>query len=165
MKINKNKLKREILPFLIAYGLFCIIIVGDICVGVHSAGENAKAYDVLKSVFGDFFNNLITFKFVTGPFLEFGVFIQWCFWTLIVTAIMFLAWKIKFAKTSKYEGIENGSSEWSKHGEEFDKLSDGKEILNKKEGFILSKDHYLGTDLRKVLINKNILVVGRIWCW
>ena len=78
---------------------------------------------------------------------------------------MFIIWKIKFAPTSEYDGKESGSSQWSKHGEEFDKLSDGREVLNKKEGFILSKDHYLGTDLRKVLINKNILVVGRIWCW
>ena len=37
--------------------------------------------------------------------------------------------------------------------------------LNKKSGFILSKDHYLGTDLKKVLINKNVLVVGRIRSW
>ena len=41
----------------------------------------------------------------------------------------------------------------------------GREILNRKSGFILSKDHYLGTDLKKVLINKNVLVVGRIRCW
>ena len=39
------------------------------------------------------------------------------------------------------------------------------DLLNKKSGFILSKDHYLGTDLKKVLINKNVLVVGRIRCW
>ena len=73
--------------------------------------------------------------------------------------------KIKFAKTSEYEGIENGSSDWAKHGEEFAKTSDGREILNRKSGFILSKDHYLGTDLKKVLINKNVLVIGRIGCW
>lgn len=45
------------------------------------------------------------------------------------------------------------------------KTSDGRELLNKKSGFILSKDHYLGTDLKKVLINKNVLVVGRIRSW
>ena len=51
------------------------------------------------------------------------------------------------------------------NGEEYEKTSDGRELLNKKSGFILSKDHYLGTDLKKVLINKNVLVVGRIRSW
>ena len=40
------------------------------------------------------------------------------------------------------------------------KLPNGSEILNRKSGFILSKNHYLGTDLKKVAINKNILVIG-----
>ena len=66
----------------------------------------------------------------------------------------------KKSKTSEYEGIEQGSSDWSKGGEEFDKLPNGSEILNRKSGFILSKNHYLGTDLKKVAINKNILVIG-----
>ena len=38
--------------------------------------------------------------------------------------------------------------------------SHGTYILNKSEGFILSKNHYLGTDPRKVKVNKNILVFG-----
>lgn len=79
--------------------------------------------------------------------------------------VAFIFWKLKNWGKSEYEGIENGSSDWAKDGEEFEKLPDGREVLNKKEGFILSKDHRLGTDLKKVLINKNILVVGRIWCW
>ncbi|MEG1008861.1 MAG: hypothetical protein RSF67_03430, partial [Clostridia bacterium] len=64
-----------------------------------------------------------------------------------------------------FQGIEHGSSEWSKDGEEFNKLSDGTEILNKKDGFIISRKHFIGTDQRKVKINKNILVVGRIRIW
>ena len=104
-------------------------------------------------------------KFFTAFIVDFFGFIKWSFWTLIITIGLFIAWKIKFAKTSEYEGIENGSSDWAKHGEEFAKTSDGREILNRKSGFILSKDHYLGTDLKKVLINKNVLVIGRIGCW
>lgn len=165
MKIKANKLKREAMPFIIAFLLFDIIVVGAICAGIHEIPEDANLYISLKTVFSSFLNNIITFKFFVGIFLEFGTFLNWSFWTLIVFFIMFIIWKIKFAPTSEYDGKESGSSQWSKHGEEFDKLSDGREVLNKKEGFILSKDHYLGTDLRKVLINKNILVVGRIWCW
>jgi type IV secretion system protein VirD4 len=59
-----------------------------------------------------------------------------------------------------YQGEEHGSSDWSKGGEEYRKLPDGSEILNKKEGFILSRTHYLGTDPKKVRIIKNILVFG-----
>lgn len=164
MKINMNKLKRQFMPFLIAYILVDIIVVGAICVGLHEVAEGSDLYETLKTVFSGFLNNIITFKFFTGIFLEFLSFLKGSLWLLILTVILFIAWKIKFAPISEYEGKENGSSDWSKHGEEFDKLSDGREILNKKEGFILSKDHYLGTDLKKVLINKNILVVGRIWC-
>ncbi len=59
-----------------------------------------------------------------------------------------------------YQGEEHGSGGWSKNGEEYKKLPDGTYVLNKSEGFILSKDHYLGTDPRKVKVNKNILVFG-----
>lgn len=71
-------------------------------------------------------------------------------------------YKKYFKKKEKgeYEGKEHGSSEWAKDDEEFDPTPDGKEILNREHGFILSKDHYLGTDLKKVAINKNILVFG-----
>lgn len=165
MKSNMNKLKRQLMPFLMAYVIIDIVVVGAICAGLHEVPANSELYDILKAVFGSFMNNIVTFKFFAGIFLEFLSFLKGSFYLLIITAILFIAWKIKFAPISEYEGRENGSSDWSKHGEEFDKLSDGREILNKKEGFILSKDHYLGTDLKKVLINKNILVVGRIWCW
>ena len=165
MKINVNKLKREAIPFIIAYVLFDLIIVGSICAGISQIPDGANLFEKISTVLSNFVDNIITFKFFEGIVSEFNIFINWSFWSLLVFLVMFIAWKIKFAPNSEYDGKESGSSEWSKHGEEFDKLSDGREILNKKEGFILSKDHYLGTDLKKVLINKNILVGGRIWCW
>ena len=124
-----------------------------------AAGEN-----VITGIFSKFTTTLTHFKFFSAFVVDFIGFIKWSFWTLVITIGLFIAWKIKFAKSSEYEGIENGSSDWAKHGEEFAKTSDGREILNRKSGFILSKDHYLGTDLKKVLINKNVLVIGRIWC-
>lgn len=165
MKSNINKLKREIIPFFIAYLLLDIIVVGSICAGIHSAPQNGDFYSVLKEVFTNLVSNIVSFKFFVGIFQEFGSFLNISLWLLIIFVVLFIAWKIKFAKTSEYDGRESGSSSWSKNGEEFDKLSDGREVLNRKQGFILSKDHYLGTDLKKVLINKNILVVGRIRSW
>lgn len=163
MEQKIKKLWREFIPFLIVYVIFDIVIVGSLFVCSYDAktvGENA-----LTGIINNFVSNITGIKFFKAFALDFLGFMKWSFWTLIITIIFFIAWKIKFAKESEYEGIESGSSDWAKHGEEFEKTSDGRELLNKKGGFILSKDHYLGTDLKKVLINKNVLVVGRIWCW
>ena len=50
----------------------------------------------------------------------------------------------------RYDKIEHGSSDWSEHGEQY-------QILNKKEGIILSEGNYLPVDKRG---NVNVLVVG-----
>ena len=163
MSEKLRKLWKEFIPFLIVYAIIDIIIVGSLFVCAHDA--KAVGGNVITGIFSNFMNTLTHFKFFTAFIVDFFGFIKWSFWSLIITIGLFIAWKIKFAKTSEYEGIENGSSDWAKHGEEFAKTSDGREILNRKSGFILSKDHYLGTDLKKVLINKNVLVIGRIGCW
>ena len=162
MKQKIKKLWKEFIPFLIVYVILDIVIVGSLFVCVYNAkqvGEN-----VLSGIFDNFMANITGFKFFSAFTLDFLGFMKWSLWTLVITIGFFIAWKIKFAKTSDYDGIENGSSDWAKHGEEYEKTSDGRELLNRKSGFILSKDHYLGTDLKKVLINKNVLVIGRIWC-
>lgn len=163
MKQKFMNLWREFIPFLIAYVLLDIVVVGSLFVcsfEAKQAGENA-----LSAMMNNFVPNITSFKFFKAFVLDFFLFMKWSFWTLVFVIGFFIAWKIKFAKESEYEGIENGSSDWAKHGEEYRKTSDGRELLNKKSGFILSKNHYLGTDLKKVLINKNVLVIGRIWCW
>ncbi len=165
MKINKYKLKREILPFVIFYIISEIFIVSNIVVSLHDAGQDADLVKKITSIFTNFVSNITSFKFLGAIFVDFFGFLNISFWALIIVAILFIAWKIKNSNNSEYDGIENGSSDWAKDGEEFDKLPDGREVLNKKQGFILSKDHRLGTDLKQVLINKNILVVGRIRCW
>lgn len=163
MEQKIKKIWREFIPFLIVYVIFDIIIVGSLFASSYNA--KAAGENVLTGIINNFVSNITGFKFFSAFVLDFFGFMKWSFWTLIITIIFFIAWKIKFAKESEYEGIESGSSDWAKHGEEFEKTSDGRELLNKKSGFILSKDHYLGTDLKKVLINKNVLVVGRVWCW
>lgn len=163
MEQKIKKLWREFIPFLIVYALFDIVIVGSLFVCAHGAKEAGES--IFSACIEGFIQNITNFKFITAIGLDFFGFIKWSFWTLVITIILFIAWKIKFAKESEYDGIESGSSDWARHGEEYEKTSDGRELLNKKSGFILSKDHYLGTDLKKVLINKNVLVVGRIRCW
>ena len=164
MKKLLRKLKREIKPFLIFYLIFDILIIGTFIYAAHN-NQHLTGFFKLSGIFGEFFNDLISFGFVKAIFVDFIGFATASLYTLVAFIILFILWKIKFATRYEYQGIEHGSSDWSKNGEEFDKLDDGKEILNKKNGFILSKTHYLGTDLKKVAINKNVLVVGRFWCW
>lgn len=160
MKSGINKIKREIIPFLIAYILVDVIVVGSLVIAMHNAPETDNMFESFMNVLNAFIPNIITFKFLGAIFIDFLGFLTASFYTLIVFVVMFFVWKIKFSKKYEYEGEEHGSSDWSKHGEEFDKTDDGKEILNRKHGFILSRKHYLGTDLKKVNINKNILVIG-----
>ena len=165
MKINKYKLKREILPFAILFAITVLIVVTNITVSLHQVGQSANLVKKLQAIFSNFVSNLTSFKFLGAIFVDFVTFAKLTMWTFLIFVVDFIFWKLKNWGKSEYEGIENGSSDWAKDGEEFEKLPDGREVLNRKEGFILSKDHRLGTDLKKVLINKNILVVGRIWCW
>lgn len=160
MRSKLNKLKREAMPFIILYLVFDIIIIGSL----NYAMMNSEKYD-LTGIFSNFLDGIKSFKCFSGIFENFSSFLNLSLWTLAAFVVMFIAWKIKNGKDYEYQDIENGSSDWAKNGEEYDKLPDGSEILNKKSGFILSKTHYLGTDLKKVKINKNILVVGRIWFW
>lgn len=155
-----NKLKREAMPFIILYIIFDIVIIGSLNYSIF----NSEKYD-LTGMFSKFMEAIKSFKFFLGIFCDFGNFLNLSAWTLAAFVIMFISWKIKNGKDYEYQNIENGSSDWAKGGEEYDKLPDGSEILNKKNGFILSKSHYLGTDLKKVKVNKNILVVGRFWFW
>lgn len=160
MRINTSKIKREMLPFLILYLIVDIIIVGAWIVAVHDVGiDESGSFNIIK-VASSFLGYIINFKFITAIVVDFGGFTMGSLWTLIIVIALFIAWKIKRSTTGEYEGIENGSSDWARGGEEFDKTEDGREILNKRSGFILSKEHYLGTDLKRVIINKNILVVG-----
>lgn len=55
----------------------------------------------------------------------------------------------------EYEDIENGSSDWSENGEQY-------QVLSKNKGIILAEKNYLPVDKRG---NVNVLVVRRFWCW
>ena len=158
-----EKVKQEIMDFIptfIVYLLIDIFIFGAMYVaGISLEGEynllNATKnfWDILINPFGTLMKLFNLGENIQG-FLTLSLYL------FIGTVIAYIYYKVKNAPNHEYDGQENGSSEWSKNGEEFKKLPDGSEILNKKEGFVLSKDHYLGIDQRKVKINKNILVIG-----
>ena len=54
----------------------------------------------------------------------------------------------------EYDGIENGSSDWSENGEQY-------KVLSKNKGIVLAEKNFLPVDKRG---NVNVLVVRRFWC-
>lgn len=150
-----ESIKKEIQILLVAYVIFDIVFIG----ALTSVIVNNPGKSIIEML--QFYLPAITsFGFIVDIFKDFGLFLKMSLWTLLGFIILYVAYKMNKPQKNDFEGIESGSSDWSKNGEEYKKLSDGREILNRKNGFILSRDHYLGTDLKKVLINKNILVIG-----
>ncbi|MCX8075202.1 MAG: type IV secretory system conjugative DNA transfer family protein [Clostridia bacterium] len=162
--MNIEEIKRHSIPFLIVYVLFDIVIVGSFLVTNYHIPADVDFIERTNQFYSKFVSYLINpFAVIGDIFTKSGLlskFMTASFYTLIVFIILYIYWRVKNAKKYEYQGQEHGSSDWSKNGEEFRKLPDGSEILNKKDGFILSKNHFLGTDLKKVKVNKNILVFG-----
>lgn len=163
--INSLKFrKKEIITFFVIYLLIDIFVVGAFFVSGLGISKDATLFEKSSKVMGDFIPNLTNPLGTLGKIFtsgnEFSTFLNWSFWILIIFICLYIYYIIKNGKKYEYEGTENGSSDWSKGGEEFNKLPDGSEILNKKNGFILSRYHYLNTDQKKVRVNKNILVFG-----
>lgn len=154
-KIVNNKWK--ILIILVVYAIICICGVGGIVTSIEYAQDGENIFDLwgqyalkpatILETIGK--NDQTIARFKLG-------------WIICTAIFIYLTFKAILSARDKhdYQGEENGSSDWSKNGEEFKKFPDGSEILNKKDGFILSREHYLGTDGKKVKINKNILVFG-----
>ena len=164
--MNFREDKNKIITFLIVYLLFDIIVVGSFEVTTYQVSHNYNITDSFQSMntFLSIYPGNIINPFATIiNIFKYQIFVNFLtasFYTLIAFAIMFIYYKFKNGKDHDYQGSEMGSAEWAKGGEEFRKLPGGKEVLNRKGGFILSRKHYLGTDFKNVVINKNILVFG-----
>ncbi|MEG1705217.1 MAG: type IV secretory system conjugative DNA transfer family protein [Clostridia bacterium] len=158
----KNK-KKEIIILIVVYLIIDIFVVGAFFVsglGIGNVDLFTRVSKIMENFMTNFTNPFGTIEKIITSKAEFQTFLNISFWVLIIFVILCIIYIIKNGKKYEYDGTENGSSEWSKGGEEFNKLSDGSSILNKKDGFILSKTHYLGIDQKKVKVNKNILVFG-----
>ena len=156
-----RKLKKELIILGVLYLVLDIYVLGAIFVTALSHEGQPNFFGQLIVHANEWTEKLKDpFGIIGGIFTDFGTFMVWSFWLLVICLGVYIAYKMKNQKNGEYDGIEVGSSDWAQNGEEFDKTENGKEILNKKYGFILSKNHYLGTDLKKVLINKNVLVIG-----
>ena len=76
-------------------------------------------------------------------------------WFLVFYGIFVVIGIVRAFPKHEYEDIENGSSDWSENGEQY-------QVLSKNKGIILAEKNYLPTDKRG---NVNVLVVRRFWCW
>lgn len=65
MKRELNKLKREVIPFLIAYIIICVVIIGSLTLAIHTASldKSLKDYQVIEKVMENFVPNITGFKF------------------------------------------------------------------------------------------------------
>ena len=151
----------KFLTVIIVYLIVCVFVLGSFMTSMElSEGSGSKLINgannwseyILKPV------TILTTLFDGGELQQ--TYLVFCGIILVAFIYMSIKFISKNRKNYDYQGEEMGSSDWSKHGEEFRKNPDGSEILNKHEGFILSRDHYLGLDGKKVKVNKNILVFG-----
>lgn len=161
----KKEDKKKLKAYAIAYVAIVIILFVPFAVGIKLSAEASTELVGKFNFFVDGYKGLVLSPFKTiGELFKtegaFTLFLQMSAIFLIPYAWTVYKKEFKKEKKGEYEGKEHGSSAWAKDDEEFEPTADGKEILNKTHGFILSKTHYLGTDLKKVAINKNILVFG-----
>ena len=147
-------------PILIVLALVASVVLGGALTKSITDAKASGADSLLFAVVETLIGNITSLSFFSGMFSDFGLFLQITLWIFVGVFLIYILAKMNSGSHSEYEGKENGSSQWSSGAEDFKHDSNGREILNKKEGFILSRRHYLGTDLKKVGINKNVLVVG-----
>lgn len=160
MKFDFKEYRTKFIVVLVVYIIVCVQFIGGFMTALHLTQEENK----LQSALNSWSSYLVKPVTILETVLDGGqlqnIYLTLCAGVLVAFIYMSVKFISKSRKTHEYQGEEHGSSDWSKHGEEFKKLPDGSEILNKHDGFILSKDHYLGLDGKKVKINKNILVFG-----
>jgi len=161
MDFKKDRVK--LITVVIVYILVCICGIGSFMTAYHFAYVEDNFSQSLSNTldtWGSYVIRIPTIlKTVFSAELRQG-YLYTCGALLAVFVYFYIRVLLNTRKSHEYNGEEHGSSAWSKNGEEYKKMPDGTYILNKSEGFILSKNHFLGTDPKKVKVNKNILVFG-----
>lgn len=163
--MNLKDYGKKLLVVIIIYLIICINGVGAFMTSWENATSDLESNVTRLSAATELYKTYMLKPFTVLDTVLDGGALQSTYLTLcLVVLILFVYLTIKLIIRSRsdhdYQGHEHGSSEWSKNGEEYRKQPDGSQILNKSEGFILSRKHYLGTDSKKVRVNKNILVFG-----
>ena len=160
--IKNNKWK--IIFVVVIYIIVCLNIIGGFIAAYSDTDEKLDLFSRMSeasSAWGTYLLRPIEILKIVldGGQLQ-STFLIICGIMLVLFSYLAIKFLLKQRKNHEFQGEEYGSTSWSKNGEEYKQQPDGSYILNKTDGFILSRTHYLGTDPKKVKINKNILVFG-----
>ncbi|MBR3133691.1 MAG: hypothetical protein IKG42_06535 [Clostridia bacterium] len=151
-----DKIKTKLIVALILWLILVIVFVAPLGLAVYEANQEGVNFSeqIIKSL-GDYITKPLTstLKCLSGD--AHGHFGQVLGLFSLVYGLAILYAFLRAIPKHKYEGIENGSSDWCENGEQY-------KILNRKKGIILAEKNYLPVDKRG---NVNVLVVGRFWCW
>ena len=150
--INKNRTR--IMIGIILWFILAIVFVMPVGYSIHAATINGKVSvetflsNFIESI-GYPMENIKNFPKYATEYFSFLIKFT------VIYLIVFIIGMVRTAPKNEFSDIENGSSDWSKHGEQY-------KILSNKNGMILAEGHYLPTDKKG---NVNVLVVGRIRIW
>lgn len=143
--------KKYLIVFLVLWVVLEILLIAPIAVASDKTIEQVGKFDL--SIFIQIFGQEAS-SFTSATRLGMGnaisIFGKATLWfTIILFAVTIIGF-IRSKPRSDFKDIENGSSDWSKGGEQY-------RILSKNKGIILAEDNYLPLDKRG---NVNVLVVG-----
>ena len=147
----------KVMIAILVYIIITYFGIGSFCAAWVANTDAGEVTAVLREAFADWGSYILKpvqiFKanFNGGPAQSGFIFLA----ILFVIAFVYIFLKATQRDRENkhdYKGTEHGSSDWAKHGEEY-------KVLNKHNGFILSRKHYLGLE-KKNPLNKNILVYG-----
>lgn len=155
----EGAIRRNRKNFIIFILLWLLLVFGFVTPFAYSSRmaevSGSSEIEVFIETFGKtIFHPLSTFGKVFSSGAS-GTFFSTLLVVTIFYAIFFFIGFVRSAPKNEYTDIEHGSSDWSKHGEQY-------HILNKNKGIILAENNYLPVDKRG---NVNVLVVGRIRIW
>lgn len=154
IKSFMEKLKKNSLAIIVVWLAIVILLVAPVTHSVTDA--NIEGITPFEGIISNLVDNIFKFPIreaftekYTYDFIE-GIKYFSVFYVIIVVIAIY-----KNLPKGDFHNIEHGSSDWCINGEQY-------KILNKKEGIILAKEHYLPLNKPG---NTNVLIVGRFWLW
>jgi type IV secretion system protein VirD4 len=147
-KLQDNK--KYLIVFLILWIVLEILLIAPIAVAINNNTINEKLD--FGNCIVDVFKEIYQFKAITKLAVgnTMAIFGKTTLWFTIIFIIAITIGLIKSKSKNNFKDIENGSSDWSRGGEQY-------RILSKNKGIILAEDNYLPIDK---MGNINVLVVG-----
>mgnify|MGYP004561607747 CR=1 FL=1 len=137
--------KKFVILFLVLWIVLEIVLIAPMAVALSQSHN-------LEEIITNSINEISSFKSITKVFQtsSIGTFGKATLWFTIIFGVCFLIGVFRSKSKNKYQGIENGSSDWSLGGEQY-------KILSRNKGIILAENNYLPLDK---MGNVNVLVVG-----